>query len=76
MNASDFLLAFGLSRLSMTPTVLGATPEHHIEWVATLSISPVAAVQLLRVLEANIASYEERFGKIPADPSFKLTQSR
>ena len=76
VNGSEFLLAFGLSRLLMMPTAMGATPEHHVEWVATLSISPVAAVQLLKVLEANIVSYEEKFGKIPTDPNFKLTQSR
>jgi len=76
VNAYEFLLAFGLSRVSMTPTVMGATPDHHTEWVATLSISPVAAAQLLKILEANVASYEEKFGKIPLDPNFKLTHSR
>jgi len=76
MNGNELLLAFGQSRLSMIPTAMGSTPEHHVEWVATLSISPVAAAQLLKVLETNIAAYEKKFGKIPSDPSFKVTVSR
>jgi hypothetical protein len=76
MNGNELLLAFGQSRLSMIPTAVGSTPEHHVEWVATLSISPVAAAHLLEILQTNIAAYEKKFGKIPSDPSFKVTQSR
>jgi hypothetical protein len=76
MNGSELLLAFGLTRLAMVPTAMGDTPESHVEWVATLSISPTAAVQLAKMLNANISTYEEHFGKIPADPNFKIAQSR
>ena len=76
LNSSEFLLAFGLSRLSMMPSAMGDTSQSHIEWVAALSISPTAAAQLSQILEINLREYEEKFGKIPQDPNFKLTQTR
>ena len=73
LNGNEFLVAFGVSRLSITPP--GSTPEHHVEWVAALSISPMAAAQLHEVLGANLRTYEAKFGKIPKDQSFKINQS-
>jgi hypothetical protein len=72
-NGNEFLLAFGTSRLTMASAAAGAAPQHHVEWVAALSISPMAAVQLAEMLRINIVAYEKKFGKIPADPNFKLT---
>ena len=75
LNGNEFLMAFGLSRLAMVLQPGGAVPEHHIEWVAALSISPTAAYQLHKVLEANLKTYENKFGKIPKDPNFRINQS-
>ncbi|HEY5306253.1 MAG TPA: hypothetical protein VIJ52_06265 [Pseudolabrys sp.] len=74
-NANELLVAFGVSRLSIHPTESGPTAQHAIEWVATLSISPVAAGQLVKLLQSGLQEYEKRFGKIPVDPGFKLTPS-
>jgi hypothetical protein len=60
----------------MTPSATGDTVDSQIEWVAALSISPAAAVQLSQILDDNLREYEEKFGKIPRDPDFKYTLSR
>jgi hypothetical protein len=75
MNGSEFLLAFGVSRLTMSQKASTTAAQHQVEWVAALSISPMAAMQLTRVLEANVKAYEEKFGKIPVDRNFRINQS-
>jgi hypothetical protein len=71
-NPMEILIGIGLSRASIAPSPQGATLQGGVEWVACLSVSPVAAKHLQALLQATIDAYEKQFGKIPQDPAFKL----
>jgi hypothetical protein len=73
INPNEFLISVGQSRMSVEASPTGAQPLHHVEWLVTLSIGPVAASHLIEILKVSLKNYEETFGKIPTDPSFKMT---
>jgi hypothetical protein len=73
---AEFLISLGHARLAMPQGgPVGNphdTPEPLVEWMLTLSISPIAAVMLSEGLKAKIGAYEKKFGKIPVDPDFRV----
>jgi hypothetical protein len=46
-----------------------------IEWVNTLSISPITAKVLYDALTILIDNYQKSFGNIPTDPATKMMQT-
>lgn len=72
LNANEFLLSIGHSRVTFVDQAGVPTPVPVIEWFMTLAVSPTAVSQLSMALQAGIASYEKQFGKIPVDPNLKM----
>jgi hypothetical protein len=74
MTPAELLISLGHTRVAISQGSVGAhfTPESFVEWLWTISISPVAAVKLSERLRASIVAYEKQFGKIPADASFSV----
>jgi len=64
-NATDFILAVGDTR--MIPLEKGLA--FAIEWLETISMSPVAAKMLLETLQESVARYEAVAGPIVSLPA-------
>ena len=67
-SPTEFMLTYGRSRVVFN--VKASTPESSpaVEWLQTLSMSPVIAKQLLALLQLGIETYEKAHGTI-VDPS-------
>lgn len=69
-NATEVLVTFGCSRVSLTehPTDSGRVIVNAVvEWLHTASISPVAAMQLHQRLGQVLMDYAATYGSIPVD---------
>lgn len=69
-NPYEILLAFGRVHQLIEPE--GSLVAQAINWISICSLSPVTAKTLSRGLAQAVASYENRFGKIPDDPSVQI----
>jgi hypothetical protein len=76
VNPTEILIAVGQSRVSISASPQGPVGSSSVEWLACLSMSATAATMLLQVLQRSIAVYEEKYGKIPQDPNFKISQAQ
>ena len=75
ITSAEFLISLGHARVLMPQGPVGSTyetPEPLVEWLFTLSISPIVAAILSEELKAKIGAYEIKFGKIPVDPNSKV----
>jgi hypothetical protein len=64
-NPGEFLLTVGHSRAIFEPQQGVLTQKYVVEWLATFSMSPVSAKQLVDGLSKAIARYENQTGPIP-----------
>jgi hypothetical protein len=79
ITPAEFLISLGHACIPVPhagPVGADVTPEPYVEWLLTLSISPIAAVTLSERLRASIADYEKQFGKIPIDPNLRVRAAR
>lgn len=75
LTVSEFILALGQTHALIEPTPTGASANLVPGWFLGLSLSPPAALQLLKTIEAGIKSYETQFGKIAEDPRMRMATS-
>ncbi len=67
-NDAEILITQGKSRLVINDAHAGhVESDHIIEWVHTLSLSPVAALHLCAALGEALAQYQARYGPIAHD---------
>jgi hypothetical protein len=71
--APDVGLSFATSKI-LIDQASGLPSTAGLEWLVTVMMSPTLAQQLHEILGSVLADYEERFGAIPKDPEFKISQ--
>lgn len=70
-NVMEFLLTVGQTVMVMGREGDQVTSIPDIQWISTISLSPVTAKQLHDGLTIALSNYIAKFGPIPADPDFK-----
>jgi hypothetical protein len=68
-SIAEFVITVGHTRQLVDKTTGYLTPSPAIEWLSSLSMSPVVAQQLYDGLTVALKQYRAQFGKIPRDPS-------
>jgi hypothetical protein len=68
-NATETLITFGSQRVLIDQATGHPQPEPVVEWLFTVSMSPVAMKQLAQFLTAYVAGSEKMFGILPVDPA-------
>ncbi len=72
-NVVEILVTMAQSRVIMGVVNNIQTPQPVLEWLSTLALSPIAAVQLQTILSETISQYQANFGAIPQDPNWKIS---
>jgi hypothetical protein len=65
----ETLITFGGSRAVIDPATGHPEGIPAVEWLFTVSMSPIAIKQLAQSLTAYVAGFENMFGPIPVDPA-------
>src|ERR1700726_283238 len=67
MSSVEFILTMGATRQVIDKATGVPSATAGIEWLASYSLSPVAARQLSIILSDAVLRYEREYGKIPED---------
>lgn len=71
-DATTIYVTQGKTRFVIDAVTEGqADMTQAIEWVHTLALSPVAAMQICRGLSEVLQKYAQQFGAIPEDPDYR-----
>jgi hypothetical protein len=72
MSPHELILLIGSVRSTLNAATGQPTGGVLPDWTAAYSLSPTTAKNLMIGLQVTLAQYEEKFGKIPTDPTHKI----
>jgi|HubBroStandDraft_2_1064218.scaffolds.fasta_scaffold76168_1 hypothetical protein len=72
-TVAEITMTLGQLHSLIDPKTRTLLPPVKTEWFQSLALNPIVAKQMYLGLGRALEFYERQFGKIPEDPSFRLT---